>query len=1111
LATSSRGEVLVVAASHGAGLELVHRAAGSAALLGLRRTTLAALAGELAAPHLAASGRTVASRLTQRALVARACQRCRVDGRLSTLVGVAGAPGFVRVVAATLATLRAHGVGAAALGVLDARGRDLAALLGAYEEELSRRRLVDRAGLFAVATAASVGAEGLVGLPLLLLDLAPADPPEAALLRALVAAAGTPATAPATATVVATVDSADELARESLTAVLALDGVPPEVVTLPRGAGSRLDRLRRNLFLATPADAAEPPPTSPADDGTLALFAAAGESRECAEIARRLRALAASGWRFDDMAVLLRDPNLYLAPLTEALARAGIPAWVSRGTRRPDPAGRAFLTLLACADERLSASRFAEYLSFGQVPPLTAGAPPTPDPTRWQAPRQDEVASSTTPPSDGAQLLLFSLDVTLPPAVPEATTADGGLAGTLATPRHWERLLVDAAVVGGLERWQRRLAGLDEELALAHRDAEDDSGRERLADQRRRLVGLAGFALPLVADLAALPPSAPWGDWLRALGALAQRSLKTPDRVLAVLTELEAMAEVGPVDLAEVRRTLDDELGELRDEPSGGRQGKVLVASLDEVRGRSFRAVFVPGLAEGVFPRPRPEDPLLLDAEREQLSAARPAAERLPTRAARAGEERQRLRQAVAAAREQLVVSYPSLDVRHGRARVPSFYALDVLRAADGKLPSLAELAALATDATQLGWPAPSDPGAALDDAEYDLAVLAPLVNRDGATGTPGAAEAARLHSRARYLVDVDPRLGRALRARYARWLPRFSGADGLVAPTGEARLLLAGHRLDQRAYSPTALETYASCPYRFYLHGVLGLRERDAVEPLVQLDPLTRGSLFHAVQFALVGELAADGLAPLLAADLAAASALADAVLDRVAGEYRERLAPAIPRVWATEIEGLRLDLRGWLRRVAEANATEPWTPRHRELSFGLAAGFAGGGASHDPASRRQEVAIAGGSRLRGSIDLVEEHAATGRLRVTDHKTGRPPQERALQVAGGERLQPILYALAAEALLGRPVSHGRLFFCTRNGNYEVREVPLDGLARLAIADVLGTVEGAIETGFLPAWPRRDACRFCAFQAVCGPHEELRAKRKDASAMADLTALRGRH
>ncbi len=42
--------------------------------------------------------------------------------------------------------------------------------------------------------------------------------------------------------------------------------------------------------------------------------------------------------------------------------------------RRPDPAGRAFVALLLCAVEGLSAKRFDEYLSLGQVPQLADDA-----------------------------------------------------------------------------------------------------------------------------------------------------------------------------------------------------------------------------------------------------------------------------------------------------------------------------------------------------------------------------------------------------------------------------------------------------------------------------------------------------------------------------------------------------------------------------------------------------------------------------------------------------------------------------------------------------------------------------------------------------------------
>jgi ATP-dependent helicase/nuclease subunit B len=109
-------------------------------------------------------------------------------------------------------------------------------------------------------------------------------------------------------------------------------------------------------------------------DDTVLLFSAPGEGREAVEVARRLLDEAARGVPFDDMAVLVRAPHTYLSLLEHALDRAGIPAWYHRGTRRPDPAGRALLALMTCAEEGLSARRFAEYVSLGQVPEEHGGA-----------------------------------------------------------------------------------------------------------------------------------------------------------------------------------------------------------------------------------------------------------------------------------------------------------------------------------------------------------------------------------------------------------------------------------------------------------------------------------------------------------------------------------------------------------------------------------------------------------------------------------------------------------------------------------------------------------------------------------------------------------------
>ena len=72
----------------------------------------------------------------------------------------------------------------------------------------------------------------------------------------------------------------------------------------------------------------------------------------------------------------------------------------------------------------------------------------------------------------------------------------------------------------------------------------------------------------------------------------------------------------------------------------------------------------------------------------------------------------------------------------------------------------------------------------------------------------------------------------------------------------------------------------------------------------------------------------------------------------------------------------------------------------------------------------------------LRGSIDLVERHPPTGRLRVTDHKTGKDRSTRDQVIDGGTVLQPVLYVDGARERARQPVQSGRLFFCTSAGGY---------------------------------------------------------------------------
>src|SRR5262249_24510670 len=247
---------------------------------------------------------------------------------------------------------------------------------------------------------------------------------------------------------------------------------------------------------------------------------------------------------------------------------------------------------------------------------------------------------------------------------------------------------------------------------------------------------------------------------------------------------------------------------------------------------------------------------------------------------------------AVGAAKRRLVLCYPRLDIEQSRPRTPSFYGLEVLRAAEGKLPGFDDLARRAevVGGARLGWPAPARPGLAIAAAEHDLALLQSILERP-ANETVGMA---------RYLLEANVHLARALRFRGRRWnVKAWTRADGLVDPDPLAKPALAAHRLEARSFSPTALQHYAACPYKFVLNAIHKLAPREDPDMLEELDPLQRGSLIHEVQFDLLGQLRDAGLVPVTSSRRAPARAVLDRVLDEVAARYRDALAPAIDRVW--------------------------------------------------------------------------------------------------------------------------------------------------------------------------------------------------------------------
>ena len=161
---------------------------------------------------------------------------------------------------------------------------------------------------------------------------------------------------------------------------------------------------------------------------------------------------------------------------------------------------------------------------------------------------------------------------------------------------------------------------------------------------------------------------------------------------------------------------LGPRLNTLRLPPKESRYGKVWVGGIEEARGMTFRSVFVPGVNEGLFPRPPAEDPLLLESQRTALGIdLRP-------------DDTELLRIAVACASERLTLLLLTPRSAHrtrARAVILRVRGASRRRRAGDRRASIRVSGAFG-DGDEDRLAGAPDAADAIDDAEFDLATLAP-------------------------------------------------------------------------------------------------------------------------------------------------------------------------------------------------------------------------------------------------------------------------------------------------------------------------------------------------------------------------------------------------
>jgi RecB family exonuclease len=347
-------------------------------------------------------------------------------------------------------------------------------------------------------------------------------------------------------------------------------------------------------------------------------------------------------------------------------------------------------------------------------------------------------------------------------------------------------------------------------------------------------------------------------------------------------------------------------------------------------------------------------------------------------------------------------------------------------------------------------------------------------------------------------MAAVSETFGRALAMDRARWRTSdFGPYDGKVSAPDLTARLQDEHGRFVSAISPSRLESYANCPFQYFLTYVLRVQELEEPAEEFDLPPLERGLLVHELLSRLYEEgFRGKPLGSMTADEI-------DAAVDR-AGEILDELGAARahehPATWAAEREKTLDQVRALLAHDRDAHGDG--TPDRLEYAFGL------GDAPGFVFDLDDDASIA----FRGRIDRVDQ-LPQGAIRIIDYKTGSSSHYRKNRFLGGSQLQLPVYLLAAGKLLGAGEGEA-LYLAVR----EPKDVPEFTLAELGerMADfrrALALIVGGIAAGDffpLPADHARYACeKYCRFRNVCGAARGALAEMKQTDpAAAALRELR---
>ncbi|MCS6818179.1 MAG: PD-(D/E)XK nuclease family protein [Blastocatellia bacterium] len=835
----------------------------------------------------------------------------------------------------------------------------------------------------------------------------------------------------------------------------------------------------------------------------ITIIAAMGFAEEVREIARLIKRLVHDeGYRTSEIAVIARDVA-YLRALGEELPRLGIP--IALDVREPltaVPIVKAALRVLEARVERERAAAYAALLKSDYLRSFSSydrdalesamravGVDLNIHEFRKRArdlrrikEHQAQTLTARTVDLEEVQQELARLRRA--EAALEATleAVDGMQRALAHIPERGQvpdfvegfRRALDA--FGLRDQVQRELleAGRDEEAW--RRIARDLRGWQALEECLDRLVHLCERADRAIA----------------AHGIQGAREDKTTITAATVFQR--------PLDVREFRDLFVHWIEQVEFRRERGDPAGVRLLEATQARGLAFRVVILPGLIEGGFPRAPEHDWIYSMAERERLAAAGLFLEDLSPRRFEA-KEAHFFYHAVGQATERVYLTYPRAEAT-GEDTVPSPFLEEVREVygeGEGGISAI--------------------PIREIDPTTYDVRAIASL--DDGRRAllasvyqtTPDDALVLHLYNEALRAGWVD----QSLLHRAAIERRREAGEPGPftgVLTDAVVRQHLRGRFGPRRIYSPSQLNTYGQCPFRFFAQRVLRLEKRE--EASLDLVALDRGYLLHVILHEFFERHGRGSLAPERRYEYREEMAR---VAERIFSEYEQKALPINRALWELE----KAELLDTLIQFLDAEIAYQQRTGGRMRPYWLELGFGIEPQDRDrchPDSRREPLvlrraksssehgrAIVEEDRLqiRGRIDRVDR-SDEGHYIAYDYKSGSGAS--AEEIEEGVDLQLPLYILALERLFLRPGEEvvGGGYYSIRTGKrtrglYRREAVELTAISerarsslptpewreRLVRAEHFAWqyVEG-MRRGDFRVQPRSTrVCQHCEFQAVC--------------------------